>query len=68
VQIKNENQLCGVYFVVNSGINESKRLVLGVYARRSKKDEKREWTQYIEDQDITRFNAFFLEGDSKSID
>jgi hypothetical protein len=67
-QIKNENRLCGVYFVVNSGTGESKRLVLGVYARRSKKDETPEWTQYVEDQDIGRFNAFFIEGDSKSID
>jgi hypothetical protein len=67
-QMLNENQLSGMYFIVNAGINEAKRLPIGIYARKSKQAESPQWTQYIKDEDITRLNAFFVEGDHKSID
>lgn len=67
-RIKSENHLSGIYFIVNAGIGEAKQLPLGVCARKNKEGEKPEWTQYVEDKDITRFNAFFVESDDKSID
>jgi hypothetical protein len=67
-RIKSENQLSGMYFIVNAGIGEGKQLPLGVCARKSRKGEKPEWTQYVKDEDITRFNAFFVEADDKGID
>jgi hypothetical protein len=67
-RIKGENQLSGIYFVVNAGISEVKRLPFGVCARKSREGEKPEWTQYVKDEDITRFNAFFVESDDRSID
>jgi len=67
-RFKSENQLSGMYFIVNAGISEARHLPLGVCARKSKEDEKPEWTQYVKDEDITRFNAFFMESDDKSID
>lgn len=67
-QMQNENQLSGMYFIVNAGIPETKQLPIGIYARKSKQGELPQWTHYIKDEDITRFNAFFVEGDHKSID
>jgi hypothetical protein len=66
--ILKENQYKGMYFIVNAGISEVKRLGLGVLARVKIEDGKTVWTQYIEDDDITRFNAFFAEDDNKTID
>jgi hypothetical protein len=67
--ILKENQYKGMYFIVNAGISEVKRLGLGVLARVNKaEDGKVIWTQYVEDDDITRFNAFFAEDDNKTID
>jgi hypothetical protein len=67
-RIKGENHLSGIYFIVNAGISEAKRLPFGVCARKSKEGEKPEWTQYVTDEDVTRFNAFFVESDDKGID
>lgn len=67
-RIKSENHLSGIYFVVNAGISEAKQLPPGVCARKSKESEKPEWTQYVEDSDIVRFNSFFVESDNKSIE
>jgi hypothetical protein len=66
--ILKENQYKGMYFIVNAGISEVKRLGLGVLARVKIEDGKTTWTQYVEDDDITRFNAFFAEDDRLSID
>jgi hypothetical protein len=57
-----------MYFIVNAGISEAKQLPLGVNARRSRKGDKPAWTQYVEDKDISRFNAFFVEADDSSIE
>lgn len=66
-RLKTENRLSGMYFIVNAGIGEEKQLAMGVCARKSRKGERPEWTQYVKDEDITRFNAFFVESDDKSI-
>jgi hypothetical protein len=67
--ILKENQYKGMYFIVNAGISEVRRLGLGVLAKvKWDGDGKVEWTQYVEDDDITRFNAFFAEDDNKTID
>jgi hypothetical protein len=67
--ILKENQYKGLYFIVNAGISEVKRLGLGVLARvKWDGDGKVEWTQYVEDDDVTRFNAFFAEDDNRTID
>src|ERR1044072_423392 len=38
-QMLGENQLSGMYFIVNAGISEAKRLPIGVYARKRKNPE-----------------------------
>ncbi len=66
-QVKECNKRRGMYFVVNAGISDSKRLPIGVYARTGNQ-KKNIHTQYVEDEDITRVNAFFCEDDGRSID
>jgi hypothetical protein len=66
-QVRECNKHRGMYFVVNAGISDAKQLPVGVYAR-GRDQKKNIPTQYIEDEDITRVNAFFAEGDGRSID
>src|SRR5262249_47157249 len=46
-----------------AGIREAKRLDLGVYAGIDRNGHEGASTQYVEDADINRFNAFFCEID-----
>src|SRR5262249_1942988 len=48
-QVRRENQTRGLYFVVNAGIREAKRLDLGVYAGIDRNGHEGASTQYVED-------------------
>lgn len=65
-QVVECNKRRGMYFVVNAGIAEAKRLPIGQRAKRAN-EKTGTPTEYVEDQDITRFNAFFGEDDKRSI-
>jgi hypothetical protein len=65
-QIVECNKHRGMYFIVNSGISEAKRLPIGQLAKPENKKTGAP-TEYVRDQDIMRFNAFFAEDDERSI-
>lgn len=61
------NAYRGLYFIVNAGIAATKRRPVGVYVSAGSKN-KGIPTEFIEDSDIERYNAFFCEDDQRSID
>ncbi len=65
-QVVECNKHRGMYFIVNAGISEAKRFPIGQLAK-PENNKTGTPTEYIEDQDITRFNAFFAEDDERSI-
>src|ERR1044071_3201172 len=61
------NAYRGLYFIVNAGISDAKRRPVGVYVKAGSKN-KGIPTEFVEDSDIERYNAFFCEDDNRPID
>lgn len=61
------NAYRGLYFIVNAGIAAAKRRPVGVYVSAGSTN-KGIPTEFIEDPDIERYNAFFCEDDDRPID